>query len=59
MRQLKDVIKASTPPSNPVQGRGYVGECLVRVECVDGSTVDKLRVSGWVVGRRGYVGSAL
>ncbi len=30
-----------------MSGRGYVGECLVKVECVGGSTMDKLRVSGW------------
>ena len=44
MKQLKDTIKST--PAKAVQERGYVGECLVKVECQEGTTGDQLRVSG-------------
>ncbi len=51
MRKLKDEQKdeqSSPQEAKPKEGRGFVGECLVRVECVGGASVERLQVRGRV-----------
>ena len=47
MKKLKDE-QSSPQEAKPKEGRGFVGECLVRVECVGGASVERLQVRGRV-----------
>ncbi len=49
MKKLKDE-QSSPQEAKPKEGRGFVGECLVRVECVGGASVERLQVRGRVWG---------
>ena len=51
MKQLKEEQKS--PQAKPNEGRGFVGECLVKVVCEDGASVEGLKVRGVRVCARG------
>ncbi len=42
MKKLKE--EPSSPQAKPKEERGFVGECLVKVECEDGASVERLQV---------------